>query len=247
MAGRTGRFEARAGIYRGLLFAAVLVLGGCGDRPADTAQEDVAGAETLPAPDQASGSVTGMPGEPGPGQVGPPQLPAIELPAGAAIDGEGNIVDLDGDGLPDAVDGPSIPPAPGELPSPPAASDGPGADEAVAVVRAYYDAINGGSYGRAYALWSDGGKASGQSPQQFADGFDDTAEVSVEVMSPGRIEPAAGSRYIEVPVALAATRDDGSIHRYVGAYTLRRAVVDGASAEQRAWRIASADIREVQQ
>ncbi|MGQ4583743.1 hypothetical protein [Lysobacter sp. F60174L2] len=245
MAGGTGRFEARAGIYRGLLFAAVLVLGGCGDRPADTAQEDVAGAETLPAPDQASGSVTGMPGEPGPGQVGPPQLPAIELPAGTAIDGEGNIVDLDGDGLPDAVDGPSIPPAPGELPSPPAASDGPGADEAVAVVRAYYDAINGGSYGRAYALWSDGGKASGQSPQQFADGFDDTAEVSVEVMPPGRIEPAAGSRYIEVPVALAATRDDGSIHRYVGAYVLRRAVVDGASAEQRAWRIASADIREV--
>jgi len=31
----------------------------------------------------------------------------------------------------------------------------------------------------------------------------------------------------------------------VGAYTLRRAVVDGAGAEQRAWRIASADLREV--
>ncbi|MGQ4661229.1 hypothetical protein [Lysobacter sp. F6437] len=203
--------------------------------------------EALPAPDQASGSVTGMPGQPGPGQVGPPQPPAIELPAGTAIDDEGNLVDLDGDGLPDAVDGQSIPPAPSELPSTPVTSDGPGADEAVAVVRAYYDAINGGSYGRAYALWSDGGKASGQSPQQFADGFDDTAEVSVEVMPPGRIEPAAGSRYIEVPVALAATRDDGSVHRYVGAYTLRRAVVDGATAEQRAWRIASADIREVQQ
>ena len=246
MAGQSRHFETHARIFRGLLFGAVFALGGCGDRPSDMAQEEVAGGESLPAPDQAGGSVTGMPGQPGPGQVGPPQPPAIELPTDAAIDGEGNIVDLDGDGLPDGIDGQSIPPAPGELPPAPAANDGPGADEAVAVVRAYYDAINGGSFGRAYALWSDGGKASGQSPQQFADGFDDTAEVSVEVMTPGRIDPAAGSRYIEVPVALAATRDDGSIHRYVGAYTLRRAVVDGATAEQRAWRIASADIREVQ-
>ncbi len=247
MAGQSRHLKTHATVFRGLLFAVVFVLGGCGDRPSDTAQQDAAGGETLPAPDEASGSVTGMPRQPGPGQVGPPQPPAIELPADTAIDGDGNIVDLDGDGLPDGIDGQSIPPAPGELPSTPVTSDGPGADEAVAVVRAYYDAINGGSYGRAYALWSDGGKASGQSPQQFADGFDDTAEVSVEVMTPGRIDPAAGSRYIEVPVALAATRDDGSIHRYVGAYTLRRAVVDGATAEQRAWRIASADIREVQQ
>ena len=29
------------------------------------------------------------------------------------------------------------------------------------------------------------------------------------------------------------TRSDGSVHRYAGAYTLRRAVVDGATAEQR--------------
>ena len=47
-------------------------------------------------------------------------------------------------------------------------------------------------------------------------------------------------------MALAATQDDGSQRKYVGAYTLRRAVVEGATPEQRAWRIASADLREVQ-
>ena len=65
-------------------------------------------------------------------------------------------------------------------------------------------------------------------------------------MAPGRIGAAAGSRFIEVPVAVSATRDDGSVHKYVGNYTLRRAVVDGATPEQRTWRIASADLREVQ-
>ncbi|MGH8078899.1 MAG: hypothetical protein ACREPE_16495, partial [Lysobacter sp.] len=92
----------------------------------------------------------------------------------------------------------------------------------------------------------DGGRATGQSPQQFANGFADTSGVSVEVMAPGRVDAAAGSRHIEVPVALTATQDDGSQRKYVGAYMLRRAVVDGATPEQRSWRIASADLREVQ-
>ena len=79
----------------------------------------------------------------------------------------------------------------------------------------------------------------------LADKVDIDASVSAEVGEPGRVDAAAGSRYIEIPVSITATRRDGSVHRYAGAYTLRRAVVDGASADQRAWRIASADLREV--
>lgn len=109
----------------------------------------------------------------------------------------------------------------------------------------YYDSINSRSYARAYSLWSDNGRSSGQSPQQFADGFGDTQQVVVEIQPPGAVDAAAGSRYLEVPVAISATRNDGSVHKYVGAYVLRRAVVDGASTEQRAWRIGSADLREV--
>ena len=221
-----------------LLLASLLPA--CGDRDAG-ADRDAADAgedATLPAPTGADGSVTGMPGRPGPGPIGTPEPRSVELPPGDGIDEDGNPL------APDAVgESASRDPA-GNVD--PAAGDGPGPEAAVEVVRAYYAAINAGSYARAYTLWSDGGNASGQSPQQFADGFDDTSEVAVEFMAPGRIDAAAGSRYIEVPVALRATRDDGSVHHYVGAYTLRRAVVDGASEEQRAWRIAAADIREVQ-
>jgi len=46
-----------------------------------------------------------------------------------------------------------------------------------------------------------------------------------------------------VPVTLDATQRDGSTHHYAGSFTLRRAVVDGATDEQRAWRIASASLR----
>jgi hypothetical protein len=191
-------------------------------------------AEALPAPaGKAAGSVTGMPDQPGPGQIGPPPQAIEEV----VLDDQGNpIVPVDEAGQPI----PGIDVAPDG-----AATNEPTAQDAMAVVRDYYAAINGRDFDRAYALWSDGGRASGQTPQQFADGFKDTSGVSVEILAPGAVDAAAGSRFIEVPVAMTATAADGSQRKFVGAYTLRRAVVDGATAEQRAWRIGSADIREV--
>lgn len=225
-----------------LLAACLLVfaLGACGknDDPQSGTANGEAG-ELLPAPQGASGGVTGMPTQPGPGQVGPPSAAIVEAPV---LDENGNPIlpatPEDGslpvadDGTPLVEDGTAVP---GE----------PTPQDAVAVVRDYYAAINARSYARAYALWSDGGRASGQSPQQFADGFADTTGVSVEILPPGRVDAAAGSRYLEVPVALTASQRDGSQRKYVGAYVLRRAVVDGATPEQRAWRIGSADLREV--
>jgi hypothetical protein len=191
-------------------------------------------AEALPAPaGKAAGSVTGMPDQPGPGQIGPPPQAIEEV----VLDDQGNpIVPADEAGQPI----PGIDVAPDG-----ATTNEPTAQDAMAVVRDYYAAINGRDFDRAYALWSDGGRASGQTPQQFADGFKDTSGVSVEILAPGAVDAAAGSRFIEVPVAMTATAADGSQRKFVGAYTLRRAVVDGATAEQRAWRIGSADIREV--
>ncbi|MBA3487878.1 MAG: hypothetical protein H0T88_11945 [Lysobacter sp.] len=124
-------------------------------------------------------------------------------------------------------------------------ADEPGASEAAAVVVQYYAALDNGDFAQAFRLWSDGGAASGRSPQQFADSFSGTASRTVEILEPGRINAAAGSRYIEVPVAIQESRRDGSVLRQVGTYTLRRAVADGADAERRAWRISSADLREV--
>lgn len=225
-----------------LIVLAIVLLAACGGDKSATGRRTVGGIddEQLPTPAGVPGSaVTGMPDAPGPGQVGPP------------VAGEPGTVMLDENGNPLPVDG--VPLDPTMLPATPPgdatyviADDEPTAQDAVAVVRDYYAAINARNYAQAFALWSDGGRATGQSPQQFADGFARTNGVSVEVMAPGRIDAAAGSRRIEVPVALTATQDDGSQRKYVGMHTLRRAVVDGATPEQRAWRIASADLREAQ-
>lgn len=237
--------ESRRFLALLLLSALLTACGGDNDKQGHV---DGVADEALPAPRaDVRGGVTGMPAKPGPGQVGPP---SAAQPETVALDENGNPILPHGmgvDGVP--VEG-ALPEtatdaagAPVETPQ----ADEPTPQDAIAVVRDYYAAINGRNFDRAYALWSDAGRASGQSLQQFSDGFDNTSGVSVEIMAPSRVDAAAGSRFIEVPVAFTATEQDGRERRFVGAYTLRRAVVDGATADQRAWRIASADLREVTQ
>lgn len=121
-------------------------------------------------------------------------------------------------------------------------------DSAIApddVVRAYYDAIDARDFARAYALWSDSGRASGKSLSEFSRGFDATASVTATIGAPGRIEGAAGSRYVEVPVELEARQRNGAVDRYRGTYTLRRAVVTGATVAQRTWHLYSAKLARI--
>lgn len=219
-----------------LLATCCVLLAACGpgDRADANRQAPDGTEEALPKPEAGSGSITGMPDKPGPGAVG----------AGLAEATTSAPPLVAGDALPAPPDTDALPAPPADATQMPAPGEPTPAD-AVAVVDAYYAAIAASQYPRAYAMWSGAGQASGQSAQQFAGGFADTASVSVDIGTPGRIGAAAGSRYIEIPVSVTATRRDGSVHRYAGAYTLRRAMVDGASADQRAWRIASADLREV--
>ena len=121
------------------------------------------------------------------------------------------------------------------------AADSP--DVAAGVLRAYYRAIDERRYGDAYHLWASGGAASGKSLSAFSDGFGKTASVAVSVGAPGAMEGAAGSRYIEIPVQIAAVMSDSTHQSYTGSYTLRRSTVDGATADQHAWRIYAARIR----
>ena len=130
-------------------------------------------------------------------------------------------------------------------PSPAGSAIEPAPGDEVKLVRDYYAAINARDYASAYRLWSENGAASHQTAQQFANGFADTTQVRVQVGDPGDEDAGAGQRYIEIPVTVTATHADGSQHRYIGSYVLHRTVVDGASAEQRAWRINSAKLREV--
>ena len=126
-----------------------------------------------------------------------------------------------------------------------AVPDDTSAAAAVEVVRRYYAAIAARDYRAAYALWGDGGAASGQSFEDFAGGFANTAHVEAEVGEPGRVEGAAGSRYVEVPVTVRARTEDGEEQVFEGSLTLRRAVVDGATPEQRRWRLYTADVARV--
>jgi len=199
---------------------ACALLAACGGDKA-AATDGAQGESVLPKPATAGHSVTGMP-DPG---VANPQMPpaAVQAP---------DIVELPDEAESDAA---------------PSVDEADDAQQAVSALRAYYAAINARDFAAAHAQWSDGGRASGQSPEQFAAGFAGTDGVSVQIGSPGRIEGAAGSRYIEIPVSLEARQADGSMRRYAGDYALRRSVVDGATPEQQAWHIASADLREVPQ
>jgi hypothetical protein len=115
--------------------------------------------------------------------------------------------------------------------------------DAANVVREYYRAIQERRYEDAYRAWVSDGAASGKTLDVFRSGFASTASVQVVVGTPGPIEGAAGSRYIEVPVRLVAVAQDGTRESFTGKYVLRRSVVDGATAEQRTWRIYSAQVR----
>ncbi|MDH5824036.1 hypothetical protein QFW77_13720 [Luteimonas sp. RD2P54] len=235
------------------------VLLGCSDgsepAPPGTGPASPAG-EPLPAPASAAGGVTGMPDQPGPGAsatIGQPAPAAIEpLRPGDATSLLPPLEDNPETGLAQAGTdtGVIFPDTAAEAVAgrreDAAATPPMEAEAATAVLRDYYAALDARDYARAYALWSDGGRSSGQTPEQFASAFAGAARISVSVGAPGPVEGAAGSRYVEIPVSVTTRDAGGAVTRQVGAYTLRRAVVDGASAQQRSWRIASAQLRELQ-
>ena len=224
-----------------LLLCVAALIGACGDDSGDATAEagDHPTIEALPRPEGTRGSVTGMPDTPGPGHVGPP-TDALAADGTLAVDAlglpvEGDVAAVDESAPVDGMQAGSTPVDTTTEPTP---------QDAVAVVRDYYAAINAQSFGRAYALWADGGRASGQSPQQFADGLAETAGVSVALDAPSRIDASAGARHVEVPVSVRVQQRDGAVRGFVGSITLRRSVAEGATPEQRAWRIAAADLRE---
>lgn len=230
--------------------ALVLTLAACGRDDAAPQAGTVAASGSseaaLPAPAGAPGTgVTGMPDKPGPNESGPPE-PAVEATVPDPM--------LGPDGLPlpsessapaaavDPATGaplllvPPADPAVARASEPAPTVDAIAADEAVATVREYHAAINAGALGRAYSLWADGGRASGQSPQEFADGFAAVESVSVDIAPPTRADTALA----RVPVTLTLRRRDGSERRLAGHYTLRRDALDPATG----WRIAGTRLRE---
>ncbi len=115
------------------------------------------------------------------------------------------------------------------------------AQGAANVVQTYYALIGEGKYGQAYALWGEG--AAGMSREAFAASFGRYRDYHAEIGAPSGIEGAAGSRYVTVPVRAYGTLRSGQPFNMRGSLTMRRAAVDGATAAQRRWHIASSDIK----
>ncbi|MET3526961.1 MliC family protein [Phenylobacterium koreense] len=146
-----------------------------------------------------------------------------------------------------AADEPVSPPAPGspgglpddrtpisEAPFTPESAQGAGN-----VVQTYFALIGAGKYADAWKLWSDGGKASGMTAEAFAASFDRYASYNAQIGAPGRIEGAAGSLYVEVPVVIYGRLKTGEEVHMNGPVRLRRVNdVPGSTEEQRRWHIA---------
>ena len=113
----------------------------------------------------------------------------------------------------------------------------------VQLVRRYYDAIQQRDFDRAYSLWSDSGRASGKSREEFEEGFAHTTRVRATIPDSASLEGAAGSQYATVPVTVESRLRNGTQQHFAGTYILRRSMVDGATEEQRRWHIYSASIR----
>ncbi len=92
-----------------------------------------------------------------------------------------------------------------------AATD-PTPQQAVQVIRDYYNEIARRDYARAYSAWGSNGAASQQSFEQFQQGFANIACVAVEVGEPGIPDAGAGSIYIEVPVTVTAITTNRTTH-----------------------------------
>lgn len=137
---------------------------------------------------------------------------------------------------------PASNPVPPLTPPGPDGTDSPQA--AAKVVQSYYALIEQGRYREAWALWSDGGRASGMSADAFAASFDGLADYHAAVGAPGAAEGAAGSIYLTVPVRVYGRLASGESFSMAGPVTLRRVNdVPGSTEEQRRWHIAQSGVK----
>lgn len=148
--------------------------------------------------------------------------------------------------------GPVEPPAPGspgglpddrtpvsEAPFTPESAQGAGQ-----VLQTYFALIGAHRYDEAWALWSDGGRASGLSSEGFAASFAKYQDYNAQIGAPGPIEGAAGSLYVEIPVVIYGRLKSGEPVHMNGPVTLRRVNdVPGSTAVQRSWRIAASGLK----
>jgi hypothetical protein len=121
-------------------------------------------------------------------------------------------------------------------PTPPAEAS---VQAAVRTVRNYYAALGRHDYRAAHGLWP-----AGPGVAQLRKGYAATAWTRVTPLPPFTTEGGAGSIYAEIRVEVVAALKSGTRQHFTGSYMLRRVNdVDGSTAAQRRWHIASGTLR----
>src|SRR3546814_13608364 len=79
---------------------------------------------------------------------------------------------------------------------------------------------------------------------EFKESFSKYQEYHANIGAPGRIEGAAGSLYVEVPVQVYGRLNTGEEFNMLGSVQLRRVNdVPGSTPEQRKWHIAASNVK----
>jgi hypothetical protein len=114
--------------------------------------------------------------------------------------------------------------------------------DAVALVRAYYQAINRNRFPEAYEMWEGKGAATGKSLIAFLNGYAQTDRIDVTPGPPGAVVASGTTEMIAVPVEVTSTRSHATA-RYGGTITLRRSKQRNAAANLARWHIYKADLK----
>ncbi|MGE5179741.1 MAG: hypothetical protein ACM3PF_11690 [Bacteroidota bacterium] len=114
--------------------------------------------------------------------------------------------------------------------------------DAVALIRAYYQAINNNRFQDAYQMWEGKGAASGKPYLAFLNGYAQADRFDVKPGQPGAVVVSGTTQMIAVPVEVMATRSNKT-DRYGGTITLRRSMERNAAADLRRWHIFKLDLK----
>lgn len=200
-----------------LAWLPLLVIGGCSPQ---SAHNPISKSDAKPARETVSADIQRAPVEAGGNK-------AIAVPAALNPPAPGTPGGLPDDRTPVA-----------EAPFTPDSAQG-----AANIVQTYYALLGEGHYRQAFALR----RPKEGSAEAFAADFARYSEYHANIGAPGPIDAGAGQRYVTVPVQIYARLKQGLKPLYqIGHVTLHRtADIDGASDEQRQWRIQSIDLTDV--
>ena len=113
------------------------------------------------------------------------------------------------------------------------------AQGAANVVQTWFALLESGRAAEGKAAWRDAAAA-----DAFVGSLGEPREVHAQIGSPGAIEGAAGSSFVEVPVQIYGRARDGAPFSRLGTATLRRVNdVPGSTPDQRSWHIESIAVR----